>query len=472
MPREDHFQDITVAGNISLSASSKITPAFTPDRIANVKNVGGGATFPATATGLQSAIDEAEADGGGLIFIYEDINLSTTTITIDGSDQVRVEFLPGVVLTYTGTGIAIDIGTDSDIRHYISLINPRLDLDDATSSAIGIRLTRTFNCLIDSPWIDAGTTTASNVGIQMRGGASGSSFGAYNKVLFPNIIGNWAKGVDIQAGGSSAGVNANQFYGGRIVRGTTKPGTGTVGFHIQLGGTNRIWGTDIGGWDTGLQIATGANSNGPLAARFETNTTDWIADTNALSNSFFGSTFFTKTNNGTDTVYLSSSNGGVEEALLQDTIIDGNLTIAGATDIQFESSVGAGTDAKIERLGAATLGTDSSLRFTKATSGSSSITTRVTGDTNDRFQTLISGSLRWGDGTNTPDIIMGRSAANVLQLEDKLKVDLELEVDGDLNHDGTNVGFYATAPVAQQTGVAVTAAGIHAALVNLGLITA
>lgn len=35
-----------------------------------------------------------------------------------------------------------------------------------------------------------------------------------------------------------------------------------------------------------------------------------------------------------------------------------------------------------------------------------------------------------------------------------------------------NIGFYSTTPIAQQTGVAVTAAGIHAALVNLGLITA
>lgn len=34
------------------------------------------------------------------------------------------------------------------------------------------------------------------------------------------------------------------------------------------------------------------------------------------------------------------------------------------------------------------------------------------------------------------------------------------------------LGFYNATPVAQQTGVAVTAAGIHAALVNLGLITA
>jgi len=34
------------------------------------------------------------------------------------------------------------------------------------------------------------------------------------------------------------------------------------------------------------------------------------------------------------------------------------------------------------------------------------------------------------------------------------------------------IGFYATAPISLQTGVAVTEAGIHAALVNLGLITA
>lgn len=34
------------------------------------------------------------------------------------------------------------------------------------------------------------------------------------------------------------------------------------------------------------------------------------------------------------------------------------------------------------------------------------------------------------------------------------------------------VGFYVTAPVSLQTGVAVSAAGVHAALVNLGLITA
>ena len=42
----------------------------------------------------------------------------------------------------------------------------------------------------------------------------------------------------------------------------------------------------------------------------------------------------------------------------------------------------------------------------------------------------------------------------------------------EVDHDGSTVGFYGKNPVAQQTGVAVTAVAIHTALVNLGLITA
>lgn len=43
---------------------------------------------------------------------------------------------------------------------------------------------------------------------------------------------------------------------------------------------------------------------------------------------------------------------------------------------------------------------------------------------------------------------------------------------GALTHTGTTVGFYSTTPIAKQTGVVVSAAGIHAALVALGLIAA
>jgi parallel beta-helix repeat protein len=43
---------------------------------------------------------------------------------------------------------------------------------------------------------------------------------------------------------------------------------------------------------------------------------------------------------------------------------------------------------------------------------------------------------------------------------------------GALTHNGTTAGFFGTTPVTKESGVAVTAAAIHAALVRLGLIAA
>lgn len=47
----------------------------------------------------------------------------------------------------------------------------------------------------------------------------------------------------------------------------------------------------------------------------------------------------------------------------------------------------------------------------------------------------------------------------------------EARIDGAINHDGSRVGFFGATPVAKPTGVAVTPAAIHAALVKLGLIS-
>lgn len=47
-----------------------------------------------------------------------------------------------------------------------------------------------------------------------------------------------------------------------------------------------------------------------------------------------------------------------------------------------------------------------------------------------------------------------------------------MRVLGDLDHEGSAVGFYNIGAISQQTGVAVSSAAIHAALVALGLITA
>jgi hypothetical protein len=78
------------------------------------------------------------------------------------------------------------------------------------------------------------------------------------------------------------------------------------------------------------------------------------------------------------------------------------------------------------------------------------------------------GGINLGDSSASMSILGSGS----LFVFPKIAAQGEVEIEGALNHDGAAVGFYGAAPVAKQTGVAVTAAGIHAALVSLGLIGA
>jgi parallel beta-helix repeat protein len=84
--------------------------------------------------------------------------------------------------------------------------------------------------------------------------------------------------------------------------------------------------------------------------------------------------------------------------------------------------------------------------------------------------TTSGGGFNIGDSTNLAAINLLASAG--VTCFPKFITNGETNILGALNHDGTTVGFYAATPVAKQTGVAVTIAAVHAALVNLGLIGA
>lgn len=66
------------------------------------------------------------------------------------------------------------------------------------------------------------------------------------------------------------------------------------------------------------------------------------------------------------------------------------------------------------------------------------------------------------DGTPASGITFGtdtnlyRSAADTLRTDDKLLVSGEIELDGDLNHDGSNIGFFGATPAARSTGWSVS----------------
>ena len=78
-------------------------------------------------------------------------------------------------------------------------------------------------------------------------------------------------------------------------------------------------------------------------------------------------------------------------------------------------------------------------------------------------------------GDNPRLIVGGGSASIGMEIETKSGGELRLQpgnVDAIRLNNTPGIGFYGTAPQAQPTGVAVTDAAIHAALVTLGLITA
>lgn len=96
------------------------------------------------------------------------------------------------------------------------------------------------------------------------------------------------------------------------------------------------------------------------------------------------------------------------------------------------------------------------------------------------FQT--SGTARWNIGStghwlaitnNTYDIgASGATSPRTIYAATSVVTPVVAGTSVRLGQSGGSVGFYGTTPVALQTGVAVSAAGVHAALVNLGLITA
>ncbi len=63
------------------------------------------------------------------------------------------------------------------------------------------------------------------------------------------------------------------------------------------------------------------------------------------------------------------------------------------------------------------------------------------------------------------------SVVGTSNVEGLFTAEADATLEGALFHDGATAGFYGNGPIAQPAAVPVTAAGIHAALVSLGLIS-
>lgn len=84
------------------------------------------------------------------------------------------------------------------------------------------------------------------------------------------------------------------------------------------------------------------------------------------------------------------------------------------------------------------------------------------------------GEIACVDTLGWRNLVLCQSGGNVMigTTTDGMTAAGSLAIGKDLAHRGTKLGFYNTTPITKQTGVAVTAAGIHAACVALGLFAA
>lgn len=170
--------------------------------------------------------------------------------------------------------------------------------------------------------------------------------------------------------------------------------------------------------------------------------------------------FFLYDTIGTQNVIAITSNGDMTLSPAGgDTTVTGTLTVTGRTYAQDDIVMSAS-----QYIIANT--SDGSDNSATAMSGGGGLSTGRGG-----YIVCYGNEHATRPGAVTIRAATGASGDDEILLDGAVKTGA-LTINGALNHDGSTAGFYATAPVAQQTGVAVTAAAIHAALVNLGLITA
>lgn len=101
----------------------------------------------------------------------------------------------------------------------------------------------------------------------------------------------------------------------------------------------------------------------------------------------------------------------------------------------------------------------------KASSGGITASAQVAGESGQRWRQYADGRYAIGSGSDYS------FATTIYRRGDGLlAIEPGAAIAGDLYHTGDRFGAYGTYPIAKQTGVPVTAAGVHAALVALGLI--
>jgi hypothetical protein len=414
-----------------------------------------------------------------------------STVTIAGNAD-----LGDATFNYTGTsGTAILVGSatlgDENTGVHLRVTCPVVVATAKTvtgwaqvTGTIGIDLSNVSSSIIEVPLV-------TNFETNLRCYGKGAGF-AYNSVT----IGHLANGKvsHLLDADSTGWCNENTFMVGRYS-------------HVSDEGSNVV-----GTRQLVLNVCTNPiNNNTFLSPCFEGNTAEFHASIGGIYNRLIQGRWEATTpkvqwasDSSANTIDGGYGAGSIVETFISGSLGDNNLL----GRLRHYHSSGGGTSGSLvlENYSSAAYPTDVVMGVGARVAGSSPATayavhrgpnyTRMkrTTDTYDRViidhvngrvyfgngasDALSNGYIGGGSGyvnvegslyfltTNTHDL-----GSDAYRPRD-LYLGRNIEIDGALNHDGTTVGFYGTTPTAKQTGVAVTAEAIHAALVSLGLIGA
>jgi hypothetical protein len=410
-------------------------------------------------TAIQAAIAAANAAGGGTVLIGAGTwSLGGTGLTIPGDDII----LQGAgrkvtLLTYTGSGDALTNSVVTTPRTNCEVNDLTIDITGASAGAIAFDCENFYMSSYRNLRLTAFGTTFRC--LYVRGGAFASGYTTYwNSFYDLECVTN---SVCVQIGPREA--NANRFYGGKwegnsgqslVIEGTTVNSDTNlfVGVTMQSGGANFI------------DLQSGATDNTFFGCRLEpTSATTLRVQSGAGRNMFFathrsGSVTVSIATAADYTVMFDQGESELRLDFVNNTDAKKTLQLRGSgAGITFEDDA----TANLYRRAAGALRTEGTFE--------------------------AAGGLVAQQGA-AEGLYIGGGGATLEAVGTDADIDATLDAKGAgmvktnsingatggtlVDRSGGKVGFYGTTPVAKQTSVAVSAAAIHAALVNLGLISA
>jgi hypothetical protein len=362
---------------------------------------------------LQAAADLAGADG---IFAAPpgDYYIGSSTLEIHGACE-----LAGVVIHYDGTGVALRVrngaGATRIDRKRLVLPAVTKDSPDAvlgrSPALIGIQVWNTQTCDIYVPLV-----SNFGLGLYLTGDGAGNVYNSY----FLGHLNNNLRAIEIVPGATGGWVNENTFLGGRCSINSGEGAAITDSRFIRLVASsndpnnNRFVGVSLEGNGPTFTVECFGSYNQWIGCRWEGTPSIKFDGADAHSNVIaygYGATgiVFTEANGALKNHVFNRARIQVEGEGGDGVFVGANAT---SNNNPVFATLPAGDG----------IGDDATTRYGWR-AGQSRMEVKALADTGPRFRlTHASGDMDWGPGDGTFDVLLRRLGANVLQLNDDLRV--------------------------------------------------